>query len=531
MKRIISKKRSFVLLCALLVLLVLLTRMVCITHEIKNHPDEFVFVHSSVSMTNVLLGVEEQYSEIKPYPQGSYFFYVPFQLLASLIGRDFTGAIANRIGAVCYFTIGALAGLTFTRRYFKSRIASWIYVLICVFSIFHIEQSRYGTGDAVTFALLMLGMYCSARGVETGKAIYIYLSFTLVGFTAAVKYPLMYFVLMPACAAVQATRKKPLRRILYLISGLLVMLAGFLLLSPGVVKDIGYLKAVIMRETDAYMQSGTAIESSGGVLNNFLSVCVYWFLYSDILFSPFFFTAGLIRFRKDSGEERKSASTAFITITMPVVLGGFLLYNLFISLLFMRTLYPFFVIILPYVAYGCSLLFRKRRVVAVLLVAVLVVRGCMLTVALVPASRRGHMEECLRRANEISGGKRTVSLATDFFFTGGKIKWAEEAEDVLVLKQNELILEGFPEFRGGDTIVTGALEYAMAGSHIVPIDDKYFIRLIDDWQKIKENHAGHYVGQAYPQYYGWLYGLWVKGSTLSQYDFPVNYVYAIPPEE
>lgn len=51
------------------------------------------------------------------------------------------------------------------------------------------------------------------------------------------------------------------------------------------------------------------------------------------------------------------------------------------------------------------------------------------------------------------------------------------------------------------------------------------------WGSFKAEHALHYIGQPTP---GWAYGLyggWLHGSTLSQYEFPAYYVYYYPLEQ
>ena len=285
-------KNGFVVLTAVLIFLIVFSRMLFLSHEMNNHPDEGVFVHSATSMANVLLGVESEYSEVKPYPQGSYFFYAPFQIIFKLININASTRLANRIGALFYYTIGCITGLRIVQHFFKKdRLSALLYILLCVFSIFHIEQSRYGTGDPISFALLILSVYSSAQFLKAkanSARGSIYLSFCLVGFAAAVKYPLVYCVLIPLASLILGEGNQWKKCVLRIVIGLMIMACSFLLLSPGVVGDFGYLNKVINREMDAYIYSGNTTEI-GGLRNHILSVFFYWFLYSDILFSPVFF--------------------------------------------------------------------------------------------------------------------------------------------------------------------------------------------------------------------------------------------------
>jgi len=182
--------RRFWLCAAALLALVLCTRLPILTHEMLNHPDEHVFVQGATSLRDVLLRGAE-YTETKPYPEGSYFFFLPFQLLAWVIGR-LTGLaqdarVWNRIASLAYFGVGGLTGLMLLKKHFGGGKSMAVYTALLAFSLFHIEQSRYGTGDAISFALLMLTVYCTAQWTGGGKNVWLYASGVLLGFLGAVK--------------------------------------------------------------------------------------------------------------------------------------------------------------------------------------------------------------------------------------------------------------------------------------------------------------------------------------------------------
>lgn len=41
----------------------------------------------------------------------------------------------------------------------------------------------------------------------------------------------------------------------------------------------------------------------------------------------------------------------------------------------------------------------------------------------------------------------------------------------------------------------------------------------------KNVNKGYYVGSAYPDYYYYLFGYWIKGTTGTDYEFPSCAVY------
>ena len=518
--------------CLLFILIIgiLISRIICIPHEMYNHPDEKVFVHSSVSIANVLLGIDNTYSELKAYPEGSYFFYAPFQLVKTLLHLQISPNFVNRIGSSFYYIIGCIAGLQLIRRYFKSRSAAIFYALLCTFSLFHIEQSRYGTSDSVSFALLMLCVFYSAKSLESGRDRYTNISFILVGFAASVKYPLVYFALLPICTILHKYHANKLRCIARFMIGALLTLAGFMMLSPGVIEDIHYISTVVKNETDAYIFKGNLTEV-GGILNHTLSVLIYWILYSDILFSPVFLCVSIRCLKLQIGESQNLRS--FFVIILPAVLGGFFIYNLFVTTLFMRTLYPFFSLILPYIAHGLSILWKqKQRFVSLLLIA-LVLRGNMMISAMSSVSNQDHLEDCIHKAMEISGSDRITGLGVETYITGKNKHTGQTLLHSFPHVQNipldALRSDGFPdEIQNGSVLVTGSLEFGKAAPYFFNTSHEDVNRLISEWKEFKLKYKDFYIGQSYPQYYGYLFGSWVKGTNLSEYDFPTNYVYAIP---
>lgn len=512
-------------LYVILIILIVVTRCVCVTHEMYNHPDEPVFIHSSVALSNLILDSESEYSELKPYPEGSYFFFAPFQAIFSLLRVDCSPRLINRIGSIFYFTIGCIFGLKIMLRFFNSSSAI-IYLALAVFSLFQIEQSRYGTGDVISFALLMPIIFLTASWLKSTHACRIYISFFLVGLLAAVKYPLIYFMFIPLSAVVQKKHKTIFSCIFLIIQGLFFILVGFLLLSPGFIKDIHYIQLVANRELSAYVYNGNLTEI-GGTLNHIFSTLFYWLLYSDVLFAPIFFLMGIhhlpnYQFSCEMNEK------IFFKFILPTIILGFLLYNLFVTTLFMRTLYPFFAVSLLYTANGLESLLKKRRFIPIILIVVLVLRGVLFVATMLPYSAQDHLNECIEEAIEISGGERIIGLGLETYITGGKenaIKNIEEAENITI---TDLRSDGFPVLQSGDVVITGSLEFGKAAPYLFKIQNDQVRQLIQGWEDFKSCYKNYYIGQSYPQIYGYIFGFWVKGTNISEYDFPINYVYAIP---
>lgn len=113
-------------------------------------------------------------------------FQVPFhlleQLLCSLTGQPENARLWGRIASVFYFSLGCVLGALVLYRYFGKKPGMVaLYAVIMTFSLFHIEQSRYGTGDAISFFLLTAAVFASALFLEKDKKWFLFLSGFAVG--------------------------------------------------------------------------------------------------------------------------------------------------------------------------------------------------------------------------------------------------------------------------------------------------------------------------------------------------------------
>ncbi len=509
------RKKIWIFVLALL-LAAALSRGLGLTHEMRNHPDEHVFVQGASSMAQEFLGTGE-FSEVKPYPEGAYFFFAPFQVFSQLFGFD--ARVTNRVASVAYFSIAMLAGCALLRRISTPRAAG-IFALLALFSLFHIEQSRYGTGESISFALLMLLLLCLWRYLSGEKNIWLWLSAILVGCLGAVKYPQIYFALLPLCAVFQKEKAAKVRAGLIFV-GIAIVLGAFLLLSPGILADWRYLIDVSRRELKAYMLKGNVTEA-GGPLNHLFSVLAYWLCYSDLLLAPVFAGIGLRACKRAS----ETPARAFFGKVLPIVAGGFLLYNLFVTALFMRTLYPFFAVALIYASIGLDRSFAKSKLLPGLLLGLTILRACLYIGALAPENAAENLDKAIAQAQEIVQTDAITGLATDKYITGHRTVFAEKYPDAATISLKDLRENGFPDALTG-VVVTGSLENGKAMPYLFPIADKEIQAFIDGWIAFRDENAPYLVGRSYPAAYAPLFGFWING-VVSEFDFPMNFVYALP---
>ena len=520
------KKWEWICLAAMLALIVL-TRGMILTHEMVNHPDEHVFVQGATSLRDALLSGAE-YTESKPYPEGSYFFFLPFQLLAALVGRisgvEQAARVWNRAASVVYFAIGSAAGFGILKKYMGGGKSLGFYALLAVFSLIHIEQSRYGTGDAISFALLMLLIGCVAGWMQGGKNTRLYAAAVLVGFLGAVKYPLLYFSLLPL-AAVLVCRKDKKERVRLIAVGVALVGAGFLLLSPEVLKDPGYIIDVCRREIKAYMLMGNRSEV-GGPINHIFAMLAYWLGYSDVLLAPVCAYFGL-RAALGSKEQQKTPVQLLFGVILPIIAAGFMAYNVFVTALFMRTLYPFFCIALLYAAKGLGEMAGKKRVLAGALVVLTVVRGALFMGAYLPENKADELDGYIAQAQKIAGEGRMIGLGTNRYVTGHWTDLRDKYPQMQLIELESLRTGVYPVLQKGDVLVTGPLEMARAKPYVFPIADGEVQACIDGWAQFKEDYAQYFIGRTYPAWYAPAFGFWING-VVSEFDFPMNFVYAVP---
>lgn len=79
--------------------------------------------------------------------------------------------------------------------------------------------------------------------------------------------------------------------------------------------------------------------------------------------------------------------------------------------------------------------------------------------------------------------------------------------------------------QAGELLITGSYEFALAHPYIFPVNDSDTYAQDAAWNEFKERNKYCYVGQSYPEYYYYLFGGWIRGSTLGTSLMPCNYIY------
>lgn len=323
----------------LVLLLILATRAISLTYQIDIHPDEYKFARSTDSLMNTILEPGSSFVEEKEYPEGSYYFHLPFHLagvlLERLTGLEYNMAVCGRVSSVFYFCLAVLLGMKLLAKYMKAAApAPLIFGLSMCFSLFFLEHSRYGTGDMISLFLIFLIIYLSAQAAGHGlSGKYMYPAWFLCGVLGAVKYPLLLFSLIPLSLFLYASCRGLKGKLAGTGLFLLLVLAGLLLWSPKALADPGYFLRVIEREMSAYVSEGKSFEA-GGLINHITSMAVYTLFFSDFPLSSLV-TAGLfISFARSKLKKRKNGEPMggeefLLWAVLPVLCTVFFIYKSF----------------------------------------------------------------------------------------------------------------------------------------------------------------------------------------------------------
>lgn len=514
---------------------ILITRAVCLQHEMEHHPDEHVFYKGAASLKEHLLDPSIPFEEVKEYPEGAYLFHVPFQMIAECVehstGLEQNPQLYGRIAAVFYFAAGSIIGWTILQNYLKgSKLALACYALIMVFSLLHIEQSRYGTGDSISFFLLMLLLllcFKTFEATERGKLWLLASAGFCVGSLCAVKYPQAYFLLCPAvCLFLTSSRKDIIRNVLCMLAA---FIAGLFLFSPKAQGDPWYIVRVCTAEMNAYVHSGNMAEM-GGLKNHIASILLYHTLYADFPFSlPILGLTFLMNLKTLVKSQNKAKW--FTEFALPVIMGVFALYNLFPRTLFIRTYYPYFCVASLYVAWVIGRLlersrekktFRYMQVLFSVFCILMVVRGGVLTVALTDDNAGERLQEIIDQIPD-EKWQNTTLLGPGFYtdVDGNKLK----------KPVTEIQMEDYEApFRidEGNLTLSASLSHARAGEYIFKIVNPPLEARIAGWKQFQLENETYFLGAAYPEWYYPLFGYWIKGSTGAEYEFPANQIYFRP---
>ena len=506
-----------------MILLIALTRGITLDHHLLSHPDEHVFYGSTeLLMESVLYG--HPYEPLKPYPEGTYVFRLPFHLLAQVLPLDTNYEVSvslwGRVSSVFYYTAGALLGLWLVTGPLRGgRSGAWIYIFAVCFGLFQIEQSRYGTFDPISFLMLMLVIVLCVKALNREKPWHLPAAAFVVGIAAAGKYPLAYFSLLPLSVLfLKKTRGWPLWRnlVLMLLGGGL----GFLLFSPSVLRSPFFFLQTIWGGAQGYLVGGNP-EGYSTVAESAFSVLAYHNLYSDLPLAGLFALQCVLGLNRE-GEH--APEQLFVARVLPAITLVFLGYNLLLTTFFLRTLFPFFFLSLPYAAVGLGRLSKRKHwgALAAVLCVVMTARGCVL-VALMRDREDSWASETVIEEIERLGGSYT-SMGSYFFTPEINARIAPSE-----IVTNQQLYEGdFPELTPGIPILTASLQHGMAKTCIFPPDKEMAANISGGWAAFREENAPWLVARSYPEWMYQLFGFWVHGSTATNYEFQSDWLYYKP---
>ena len=526
----VKTKRQAAAIILITVFLVALTRSLTISHNMELHSDEHVFFTAAQSLKGYLSGSSPVYEEVKEYPEGAIVFQLPFHILTAVINRLFSAGISprlsGRIADVFYFTVGvALGGVIIYRFFSKKPVYTALYGLIAVFSLLHIEQSRYGTGDAISLFLLMSVVLLTASGIaaEKRQGVYSALAVFAAGAAGAVKYPLIIFAAVPAFAAVRLTRGAPrMKKLAAAAAFLAVLWLGFAVFSPKAALDPMYILRASTRELGDYLASGFPLGLK--LWSNFMSIFTYSMLYSGFPLMPLWlFIALRAAFREKTNGD--GVRVLFCRV-MPLMLIVFFSYNLFATFFAMRSFYPFFFLGDLYVAAAAGCWLRRggaRRAAVLILSAFMVLRGAWLVGAMSARNDGARMTALIESAVD-GAWDRTTVLSGYIIFPEGL---ENETETTVVnITDARFCDEDAMRLAPGELFIAGARDFAIGGFQYNFLPKKYSVFADSTaWRSFAAVNEEYCVGRLYPQYYYYLFGYWLSGTTGTVLEFPTCTVY------
>lgn len=524
-KRRLSPVAWFWCIAGAMGVLLLVSRVLGLMHGAELHPDERVFY----TTVNSALEGELSFQTVKPYPNGAYVLQLPFHVAAklynSLLGGVF-GAIglqaAGRLAAVAYTVAGCVLGAAVCWRISgKSRMATGLYAAIMVFSLFQQEQSRYGTGDAISLFLFMLMLFVLLHAQTAGAGWQFALAGGLAGVLAAVKFPLALALLLPVALLLQGKSRRPGKKLLLCAAVVVAFVGWFVLFTPALFSDPAFVWRVIAEESGAYML-GANIHGAGTPLNHAAALVLYHLLYADLPLAPLF--AGYALWHM--GKRRENAPALFRWI-VPLFMVAFLLVNVFATSFFLRALYPFFFLCNLYTAVGLARVLRcpgLSAVACVLLAGFMVARGVLFMYDLTRPSASAWVQETLQGHAQWQQRNLTV-------YANARYAPSPPPERVYYYRLGDWQQEGRVQLMPGEFLVTGAMDGVETRRRLFHSDlGETFETRAANWEAFKAENADYYLGSAAPSRVGWLYGGWLHGSTLHSFEFPDFSIYYRPSE-
>lgn len=521
----------------LLVAITVFTRAVTLTYNMEIHPDEHVFFENTDSLLTSILHPDVEFEENKEYPEGAYLFHLPFlltgRIFQRLLGIPYLPRLWVRISSMSYFVLGILLGIRLLKCYFpNSEISAALYTLTMCFSLFFIEHSRYGVGDMISLFLLLLIITLTAESFSRKKTVFLFAACAACGAMGAVKWPSLFFALIPVAAWGYQEKKTVGKRFYRMLIALLItIVVTFLLFSPKAALDWHYFIRASRREMLTYVIEGKAYED-GGLLNHIAQIVVYTLIYSDFPLSLFFVAAAFLSslrnftllLRKSEKNSQDMLAVLFYLV-VPVSCILFFSYNLFIKMLVFRTYTPYFAIATLYAADYIAGWYKRggvRRHFVIVLTLLMVFRGSYLIYVIHDDDRI--LEQIDFQITEAvdENWKRTFLVERYVLSVD-----MTQLKDPLVMYIDSMddFEEGGIEIKPGDLVITGGYAHGLGGSYMFPVSGETAISRNDAWNAFKQANSLHWKGQIYPDYYYYLFGGWIRGGSLSTFTMPCNYIY------
>lgn len=500
-------------------------RLPGLMHGSSLHTDEMVFLRSARSLAALLLGQAGTYETAKFYPEGGFTLHMPAQLVRMIAAPGADSLLWGRMTGLIFFLLGVGLGLAVLRRFFcRDTSAAVLYLLTMGFGLIHVEQSRYATGDTATFFFLMVLLYQSFRGMESGALRRFLYACLAGGVLCAIKYPLVYFLIIPYLGFRKTFAGADKKRVAkYTGLAALCFLGGFLLMSPKTLTDPAYLFWTAAHETHNYM-AGTNLTEVGGPHNHLVAVAAYTLLYSGM---PL--TAGAVvwqwvgsirRFREMDG-------TALMReAIIPAAALGFFVYNLFVTAVFMRTYYPFFCILELYCA-GLGAKWwsagGRKKLVLSLLCAFMVLRGGALLTIL---GCDDGTQTMLRFMENVP--RDSYSFITEL--KPGHMAFGDTdlPMRVIAVDLKDERFEKSLRLEDGELLISTYQAHGICKPYPMPIFNRPVKEYIALWRDFRRENSGFYLGQLYPDWYYSLFGFDIKGTTGTIFEFPANQFYLNP---
>lgn len=528
-RRMEKSRKQAVGIVLIMVFMIVLTRGLTVTHNMELHGDEHVFFTAAQSLKGYISGSSPVYEEVKEYPEGAIVLQLPFHILTAIINRltaaNISPRLSGRIAAVFYFTVGAVLGCVVFHRFFsKKPFPLAVYAAVVVFSLIHIEQSRYGTGDAISFALLMAVIFLTASALTAEKHTFLRLlsAFFVCGVLCAVKYPLIYFSVIPIFGCIALLHGQHGGRKAAVITAAVVLVyLGFAAVSPKAAFHSSYIIRASTRELGAYL--GTGISRLTLLWINLMCVTTYSMLYSGLPLMPVFFVLGARRAWKESSAAPVELLFGRI---LPVIIAVFFAYNLTASFLAMRSFYPFFFLTDLYAAaYIGSWLesVGAKRAAAYALTGIMVLRGAYLICLMTDNSDSARMADMIDRAVSDDWNTTTV-LSGQLIFPDNYQQHINQ--HVIDIRDERFSSPDTMRLHRGELFIAGARDHSISSFQFafVPFDsisgaDEYA------WVEFSEVNEEYCVGRLYPEYYYYLFGYWLRGTTGTGAEFPTCTIY------